>query len=579
MDEVHYLISDASKKVDVETHVLRYWEEELGLSIPRNELGHRYYTEFHIRLFCQVKKLKEKGYQLKAIKNALQQVMGPEQGQKVQRSMEPDRKIQEAASLLEQDIARTLQADPRLKGSFQLSLDKSADPGDRPGVARDLGPAITYLSDYSRLEQEAVSVYVGMGADPAPKAEKKWKEKGIKKKEEIREKIEDIEDIEGIEDAGYEEKVEKDGQADMKNKGKSRKKPSAWERRNGVVSGASTKGESSFQMAGQEGDLDRTARQEEILGRAIRREGAGKACVDRIIGRQEEARERGQDERAAELDGDGEEAQRSMASKEVGEKSLKHAILQGPGDGGTKSTAAKETKAVAAKEAGAVAAYETRAGAAKEAGVGGTKSTAAKETAARAANEVRAGAKNENGVGTTNEAGVGAANETRVRAAEQITAGESNEIGMGAEKETAVGAANEVKGMMAPAEMAREEAAVTMLAFQEDIEEAEKTLVPMTQEEKLEQFQMIMDQIIGKALEANNKRLSRDISRLVNDELVEELSDLMRIRDEREEERFRRLDETIRSCQRDRLGKAEAAATRIPFFRRKRCGRNGSALV
>lgn len=25
MDEVHYLISDASRKVDVEAHVLRYW--------------------------------------------------------------------------------------------------------------------------------------------------------------------------------------------------------------------------------------------------------------------------------------------------------------------------------------------------------------------------------------------------------------------------------------------------------------------------------------------------------------------------------------------------------------------------
>lgn len=71
MAEIHYLISDASKKVDVESHVLRYWEEELDLDIPRNEMGHRYYTEFHIRLFRQVKELKEKGYQLKAIKNAL----------------------------------------------------------------------------------------------------------------------------------------------------------------------------------------------------------------------------------------------------------------------------------------------------------------------------------------------------------------------------------------------------------------------------------------------------------------------------------------------------------------------------
>lgn len=75
MAEIHYLISDASKKVDVEAHVLRYWEEELELPIPRNEMGHRYYTEYYIRLFQQVKLLKEKGYQLKAIKAALEKSM------------------------------------------------------------------------------------------------------------------------------------------------------------------------------------------------------------------------------------------------------------------------------------------------------------------------------------------------------------------------------------------------------------------------------------------------------------------------------------------------------------------------
>ena len=67
MAEARYLISDAAKKVDVESHVLRYWEEELELNIPRNEMGHRYYTDYHIRLFRRVKELKEKGYQLKAI--------------------------------------------------------------------------------------------------------------------------------------------------------------------------------------------------------------------------------------------------------------------------------------------------------------------------------------------------------------------------------------------------------------------------------------------------------------------------------------------------------------------------------
>ena len=38
-------ISDAAKEVQVESHVLRYWEDELKLSIHRNELGHRVFTK------------------------------------------------------------------------------------------------------------------------------------------------------------------------------------------------------------------------------------------------------------------------------------------------------------------------------------------------------------------------------------------------------------------------------------------------------------------------------------------------------------------------------------------------------
>ena len=72
MEQTYYLISDAAKKVQVESHVLRYWEEELGLPIKRNELGHRFYTEEDIKRFISIKSLKEKGLQLKAIKLVLQ---------------------------------------------------------------------------------------------------------------------------------------------------------------------------------------------------------------------------------------------------------------------------------------------------------------------------------------------------------------------------------------------------------------------------------------------------------------------------------------------------------------------------
>jgi DNA-binding transcriptional MerR regulator len=63
------MISDAAAIVGVETHVLRYWEDELDLTIPRNEMGHRYYTRENIQEFQKIKELKEKGYQLKAIRS------------------------------------------------------------------------------------------------------------------------------------------------------------------------------------------------------------------------------------------------------------------------------------------------------------------------------------------------------------------------------------------------------------------------------------------------------------------------------------------------------------------------------
>lgn len=66
-----YIISDASKMLDIESHVLRYWEDELNLLIKRNNRGHRYYDQEDIMLLENIKKLKEEGLQLKAIKSII----------------------------------------------------------------------------------------------------------------------------------------------------------------------------------------------------------------------------------------------------------------------------------------------------------------------------------------------------------------------------------------------------------------------------------------------------------------------------------------------------------------------------
>lgn len=68
MEKTIYYISEAAQKVQVESHVLRYWEDELKLPIHRNEMGHRCYTKENIEQLQEIKALKEQGLQLKAIK-------------------------------------------------------------------------------------------------------------------------------------------------------------------------------------------------------------------------------------------------------------------------------------------------------------------------------------------------------------------------------------------------------------------------------------------------------------------------------------------------------------------------------
>lgn len=101
----------------------------------------------------------------------------------------------------------------------------------------------------------------------------------------------------------------------------------------------------------------------------------------------------------------------------------------------------------------------------------------------------------------------------------------------------------------------------------------EEDTAMVSQREKLEQFQQLMNHIIGnaigQAMRQNNEALSEEISRQVNDRMVQELEYMMRISDEKEEERFKALDETLRAHQKENKGKAEAAAARMPFFGRR----------
>lgn len=90
MGEVRYMISEAAKRVNVETHVLRYWEEELDLTIGRTEMGHRYYTEEDVQLFHCIKELKEQGMLLKDLKNLIPDMLRTREQLRLQRAQKEE---------------------------------------------------------------------------------------------------------------------------------------------------------------------------------------------------------------------------------------------------------------------------------------------------------------------------------------------------------------------------------------------------------------------------------------------------------------------------------------------------------
>ncbi len=90
MENETYQISEAEQLTGEKAHVLRYWEEELGLSIGRNTMGHRFYTAEDIQIFLSIKELKKKGLHLKAIRELLPKLRQAA-GQALQESVLGDR--------------------------------------------------------------------------------------------------------------------------------------------------------------------------------------------------------------------------------------------------------------------------------------------------------------------------------------------------------------------------------------------------------------------------------------------------------------------------------------------------------
>lgn len=66
-----YTLTETSEKTQLKDYQLRTYEDRLGLTIARNEQGHRIYSEEDIQLLIQVRELKQQGLSLEVIKQKL----------------------------------------------------------------------------------------------------------------------------------------------------------------------------------------------------------------------------------------------------------------------------------------------------------------------------------------------------------------------------------------------------------------------------------------------------------------------------------------------------------------------------
>ena len=77
-----YSISEAAEIIGYAPHVLRYYEKEFEIDIPRKDSNHRYYTYKEIELIQYIKDLKDKGFankQIKMIINSPETILSQEE--------------------------------------------------------------------------------------------------------------------------------------------------------------------------------------------------------------------------------------------------------------------------------------------------------------------------------------------------------------------------------------------------------------------------------------------------------------------------------------------------------------------
>jgi MerR family transcriptional regulator, light-induced transcriptional regulator len=90
---------------------------------------------------------------------------------------------------------------------------------------------------------------------------------------------------------------------------------------------------------------------------------------------------------------------------------------------------------------------------------------------------------------------------------------------------------------------------------------------------KMDQFKAIMSHIIVSALKENNEALAEEVGINVTDGVIREMNYLMRIQEEKQEERFKKFDSVLRDYQKGRqliAATSEHKKKKSKFFRKNK---------
>lgn len=151
---IEYTISEAADITGYAPHVLRYYEKEFEIDIPRKDSNHRYYTYKEIELIQYIKNLKDKGFgnkQVKLIINSPETILGQENS-----SMELSK--EEYVSLEPSEIA--IKVSEALEESFFVRLEEYIylENQDTSSLISDLKEEIILLRNEMNLQERDVLI-------------------------------------------------------------------------------------------------------------------------------------------------------------------------------------------------------------------------------------------------------------------------------------------------------------------------------------------------------------------------------------------------------------------------------------